>query len=315
MSSFAAFLRSSAPLPQRVLVHGEPGVGKSTLAIRAAAAPALLIECYPESVGAGLEATLRASGGDATQRPRCLTDLLQLLQAIIGAQIPHRALILDGLSHLKGWVEEVVLASQAPDKNGQKARTIEEVGGGYGKGDRATEPHWRHLLSMLEQVRAKGLQVWLVGHTSRVKVKAPEQAIDYEAAGPVPLAPISELLTGWSDLALFLRYERTAYLKDGAGRAGAPQGRGKLAETGPRVIQTQADGAWFAKNRHGMPSQLPLEEGPEGDPAGGELVALYLEADEIIATQGGKQVEARRARVASSPHQTMREVLKQMKGA
>ncbi len=305
--SLASLIRQSAPLPLRVLIHGDPGVGKSTLA--AALAPkALLLPL--EKVGAHVESAVAAQGGAILQPVADWPALCAALQTLCALPVedvrPYRSLVLDGVNHVERWIWDALVASQPADSKGRKPTTVEEVGGGYGKGYTAAVDWWRRLLGLLEAVQAKhDLQLWLVSHSARAKIKNPSGE-DYEIEQPALHVSASGLLVGWADTVLFATYERTTYQRDPS--AGS-KGRGRLAEVGPRVLRTASTGPWAAKSRQSMPPTLCLETPDPDHPewvSGAPLVALYLRCDALLARLAPRglaqdQAEVRRAIAAADP--------------
>lgn len=244
----ASLAAPDAPQPDRLLVHGEAGVGKSTFAAQAPKAVLLPLE----KVGSHVQRDVRDRGGLVLRQVATLQALHEALEQVAAEGAAYSALILDGINFAERWIWDLLVTAEPPSKSGRKATSIEEVGGGYGKGYTAAIDHWRQILWRLEQVQERaGLRVILVGHTDRRKVK---NAVgdDYEVMALAVHPSAGELIQRWTDSTLYAEWEKVI------GQSASDE-RGKLFATRNRIVHCQANGAWQAKDRHGRPPVLPLD--------------------------------------------------------
>lgn len=224
--------RGRIEAPPRVLLVGTPGVGKSTFA---AAAPSPIF--LPAEEGTNHLDVARFP------RPESWADVLDAVETLTVEPHDHRTLVVDTLDAIEPLVfAEVCREAGKP--------TIEEVGGGFGKGYTAALDKWRTLLSAFERLRAqRQMTVIMLAHTVIKSFKNPEGS-DYDRYIPKLNEKAAGLLDEWVDAHLFARHETYAV---GEGKAKA-----KGISTGARVLRTQRTAAFNAKNRYDLPDTMPL---------------------------------------------------------
>lgn len=215
----------------RVVVHGVEKIGKSTWA---AGAPAPIFLPLDDGVG----------DIDAPKFPNCetLDEALAAVRALTDEKHAYQTLIVDPINWLEPKIWEVVCR-----KNGWK--DIEAAG--YGKGYVAAVDEWRVLLVALDRLRAKGVNVILIGHTVLAKI-GNAQGEDYERNGLAMHKSAAGLFYGWADAVLYAEHEIGAKKDKGATKA-------KAFDTGVRFFRTAPNAAYFAGNRFSLPDPLPLE--------------------------------------------------------
>lgn len=230
--SLAAITRGKIKRPRRIVVFGPDGVGKTTFAFNA-----------PKPVFIGAE-----QGTDSFDVPRfppiyAWQEVLEAVRVLREGTHDYETMVLDTLD----WAEPLIwrLVCQAAG-----VATIEEVGGGYGKGYSAALDHWRVFIRALEQLQAeKGMHVVLLGHSFIKKFSNP-QGDDYDRYIMQLNEKAAGLLRQWANGVYFANYETFA-VADKAKRV-----RG--VATGARLLYTQRTAAYDAKDRYGLPEQLPL---------------------------------------------------------
>lgn len=228
--TLAAVTRGRVKRPKRVLVYGTEGVGKSTFA-------------------AGADAPIFLGAEDGTSEldvarlpePKSWQDILDGIEVLRAEPHEYRTLAIDSLD----WAEPLCWEHVC---KAAKVQAIEDFG--YGKGYVAALDAWRVFVAALDRLRAeRGLDIVLIAHAHVRPFKDPasegydrwELKLHSKAAG---------LLKEWSDAVLFAKDEEFV-AKDKSGRT---RGVGE----GVRIIHTQRRPAWDAKNRYGLPEQLPL---------------------------------------------------------
>jgi len=211
--------------PQRVLLYGPGGIGKSTLASMAPGAVFLDIEGgtgeldIPRVEGIGNFADLRA----------CLQST---------ALDAYQTIILDSATKAEEWAVAHVLGHVKHEK-GHRVDSLE--GYGFGKGYAHLYDAFLLLLADLDSQVRRGRNVVLIAHECIVDAPNPfgDDFIRYEPHLQNPKSgknSIRNRVVQWADHVLFLGYDVLA--EDGKGRGG-----------GTRTIYTSELPSHIAKSR------------------------------------------------------------------
>jgi hypothetical protein len=217
--------------PIRVLAYGTEGVGKSTFA---ADAPAPVFLCSEDGT-AQLDVV-------RFPEPTCWADVFDAVDSLLAGGHDRQTLVLDTLD----WMEPICWAHVC-ERN--KWKSIEDPG--FGKGYVPATDEWRKLLARLDELRAKaGMNIVLLAHANVRLFNNPEGEnfdryelkLQKSAAG---------LVKEWVDDVLFMSFEEFAV-------KGASARQAKGISEGARIIRTERRAAFDAKNRHGLPFQMPL---------------------------------------------------------
>lgn len=258
--------------PDRILVVGTEGVGKTTFG---ASAPASVFICSEDGIPKDLRKTLKRFPA-----PESSDDVLAAIRSLLDGEHPYRTLVIDTVD----WLEPIVWGSVCrrnkwTDADGNP--DIEKPG--YGKGYIAATEEWRRILAALDLLRnRRGMEIILLAHAA-IKVFQNPAGADYSRYECKLNKGAAALLKEWCDVNLFAVHEEFVTESD-------PEKRGKGVSTGKRVLKTERCAAWDAKNRHGLPPELPLDyeeyaaARDEGAPADPET--LRAEAIELIARAG-----------------------------
>ena len=269
--TLASIVRTGRSDPMRILVHGVEKVGKTTFG---ASAPSPIFICPEDGIPPCLGAVPHYP---APEDGWTWQDVHDAIRALTTGQHDFKTLIIDTVD----WLEPILWRDVC-----EKARvdTLEEVGGGYGKGYTAAVDGWRCFLADMEQLRrARGMHIVLLAHSWIKMFKDPESEgwdryvlkINDKAAG---------VLKEWVDAVLFAKYEESAN-KD------ARTKRVRGISSGERVLLTTRAAAYDAGNRYNLPDRLPLDwaafdeatkAGRPADPA--ELRAAISESLSTLAS-------------------------------
>ena len=201
--------------------------------------------------------------------PRAFADVLECVRVLTEDEHDYKTLVIDTLD----WIEPLVWRALC-DRNGWD--NIESPG--FGKGYNLSVDVWRELVVALENLQAKrGMDVILLAHT-QIKTFSNPAGNDYSRYEIKLHRLASALWREWTKANLFAIHEE--YTKKEKGET-----KVKAVSTGMRVIHTQRTAAWDAKNRYGLPEELPLsyaeyaaarDAGQPGDPAKLETEARSL---------------------------------------
>lgn len=227
--------------PYRILLYSPEGVGKTSFA---ANAPAPIFIGTED--GSGFVDVARFP------RPQVWGDILENVRALQTEAHEYKTLVIDTLDWAEPLCWAKVVAEAIPTKDGKRAESIEEVGGGYGKGYQAAIDVWRQLISEIERLQAtKGMHVILLAHSVLKMYRNPEGE-DFDRYTMKFNEKASGLFREWCDELLFANFETFTKEKNKRIRG---------VSSGTRVIYTTRRASFDAKTRRSLPDQLPLDWG------------------------------------------------------
>ena len=219
--------------PPRIMIYGSEGVGKSTFAALA-----------PNPVFVQTEDGLSEIDCSKFPLAKSFDDVVLQLQAVRDEQHDYGTVVIDSLD----WLERLVWDRVCADYG---VKSIEKADGGYGKGYVHALTYWRQIVSLLNDIRArKGMAVILIAHAAVERFEDPEHAA-YDRYTPRLHKKACSLVCEWVDAVLFA--SRRMRVDSTTGKA-APVG----ADGGERILRTNGSPACIAKNRFGLPTELPL---------------------------------------------------------
>ena len=233
MSLIGSITKGREQQPPRIMIYGSEGVGKSTFASLA-----------PNPVFVQTEDGLSEIDTSKFPLARTFEDVVMQLQAVRDEQHEYGTLVIDSVD----WLERLVWDRVCADYG---VKSIEKADGGYGKGYVHALTYWRQIVSILNDIRSKrGMAVILIAHASVERFEDPEHAA-YDRYTPRIHKKACSLICEWVDAVLFA--SRRLRVDSTTGKA-APVG----ADGGERILRTNGSPACIAKNRFGLPTELPL---------------------------------------------------------
>lgn len=243
--------------PPKIMLYGQPGWGKSTLA---ASTPGAIV----------IQSEEGTNQLNATRFPpemsRDFAGVKACLQELIDDPHGHKAVVLDTLD----GIQSMIFADVCKEA---KKSSIVDIG--YGKGYDYAVDKWLELQSLLERVRAKrNMAIVLVAHSMVKGFKNPEGP-DFDRYIPELHEKGWALFFKWCDAVIFCQFE-TLTLGD------KPEEKGKAVNlpTPTRWLRTAKRMAWEAKNRYGMPESFKCELD-----RGWSIISDYLEAPKRIRAE------------------------------
>ena len=223
------------PVAKRIVFYGAEGIGKSTLAS----------QC-PDPLFVDTEGSTTHMDVKRFEAPSSWQMLLDQVQYVIDNPTVCRTLVIDTAD----WAEQLEINDLCRKKGWDGLE-----GAGYGKGYQYSAEEFGKLLNKLTEVVNKGVNVVITAHATLRKVELPEELGAYDHWEMKTSKKVAPMIKEWADVVLFLNYHVNVINTDGKG---AVKGKNK-AQGGRRVIHTTHTPFWDAKNRFGMPDELPLE--------------------------------------------------------
>jgi hypothetical protein len=225
-----AVSRGRISRPQKAVIYGPEGVGKSTFA-----------SLTPDPV------FLDTEGGthhlDVTRLDAAATwdEITASVAQLAKADHPFKTLVIDTADWLEKRLSEHLCRKANKD-------SIEDFG--YGKGWVQLTEEFARFLNSLDALLARGMNVVFLAHATVKKFEAPDQAGSYDRFELKLSKQTAPLLKEWADLVLFANYVTKIAEKD----------NGKVRGVGgkERVLFATHTAAYDAKNRHGLPDKLPF---------------------------------------------------------
>ena len=223
------------------VAYGRPGVGKSSLG---AAIPGRVFLVDDKELG--IE-TLKANGLVAKDIPVLppvskWQDALDILKQLASAKHDYKALVIDALGGFERMCHEYVVAERFRGEWGEKGFS------GFQRGYEVSLPEWRLFLNHLDDCRANGMSIMMLGHSIVKPYKNPD-GDDYDTYTPDVHWKTWNLTHRWADMVLFLNYH-VEISQDG----GRSKGRGGQE----RIMYTEHHAAYEAKNRCALPTEIEM---------------------------------------------------------
>jgi len=261
--------------PVRAIIYGTEGVGKSTFA-----------SCAPNPIFICAESGTHHLDVDRFTLPEdlCWQDVLDAVDVLItDKEHIYQTLVIDTLDWLEPIVWDNVIANGTDGKGG-KPKSIEDVGGGYGKGYQAAVEQWRVLISKLERLQTtRRMHVVLVAH-AHIKVFSNPEGENFDRYEMKMNQKAAGKFKEWVDDVLFATYDESFVLRKGEKKAKGTDAKGA------RIIRTERRAAFDAKTRHSLPFRIPMnwDEYFEARGAGRseELDRMIADARGLAATLG-----------------------------
>lgn len=228
-------------LPDKIVLYGVEGVGKTSWA---AQAPAPVFLCAEDGIR-NMEATklLSPTGGDL----RLWSDVMGALEELLTEAHDFKTLVIDTADWLEPIIKNDVIASHF--------EASEAKFDAFGRGYSVALTYWRKLLDTLDMLREKRrMEIIVLAHAQLKAEESPSLGIEVKRfnmkiRGSDKCDP-SAMIREWCDSLLFATFEEMKR-KDDAGKV-------KGNPTGRRVLKTQHAMMWRAKTRWKIPAEIPL---------------------------------------------------------
>lgn len=214
----------------RFVFYGAEGIGKSTLASK-----------LPGVVFIDTEGSTEHMTVCRYPRPKSWDALLDMVDD--AARLNIGTLVIDTADWAERLCTEALCAAR-----GWKG--IEDAG--YGKGYIYQAESFGKLLDKLTEISEKGINVGFCAHAQLRKIEAPEETGAYDHWEMKLTKKIGPMVKEWADLLIFMNYKILVL------KGATPMEKNHVAG-GKRVMYTTHHPVWDAKNRFGLPEELPLD--------------------------------------------------------
>lgn len=219
---------------QRVVIYGTEGIGKSTLAAQ-----------FPNPLFIDTEGSTSNMDVKRLDKPTSWTMLMNQIAFVKANLDKFDTLVIDTID----WAESLAIESVC-SMHGK--RGIEDFG--YGNGYTYVREEMGRLLDKLQELVDIGINVVLTAHSQLRKFEQPDEDGAYDRyelkLGKKTSSQTAPVVKEWCDLLLFCNYKTMVMTSES---------KKKKVKGGQRVMYTTHHPAWDAKNRHGLPDELPME--------------------------------------------------------
>ena len=218
---------------QKVVIYGPEGIGKSSFASQ-----------FPEPVFIDTEGSTDNMDVARLDKPTSWTMLVNEIAFIKANPTECKTLVVDTVD----WAEQLAVAHVC-SQHGKQG--IEDFG--WGKGYTYVQEEMGRFLNALSDLVDMGINVVLTAHAQIKKFEQPDEMGSYDRyelkLGQKTGSKTAPLVKEWADMVLFANYKTLVMTTD--------NGK-KKAQGGERVMYTNHRPAWDAKNRHGLPDEMPF---------------------------------------------------------
>ena len=228
---------------QKIVLYAPEGFGKSTFASKF---PAPL---FIDTEGSTKQLDVQRFDDDMSK----WENILEAAAFVAGGATDCRSLVIDTID----WAEQACINKLNKDHNTANILTLD-----YGKGSLFVVAEFKALMDKLDECIAHGINVVLLAHASMRKQELPEEmgAFDHWEM-KLQSKQVKAMVKEWADIVLFGNYKTFVVVDE--------KTKSKKAQGGKRVMYTEHHACWDAKNRHGLPAEVPFEfksiEGIFGD--------------------------------------------------
>lgn len=218
---------------QKVVIYAPEGYGKSTFASKAE--DPLFIDTE------GSTKMLDVARFDADMSD--WDNILDAAQYVIDHPDCCKTLVIDTVD----WAENACI-----HKLNERHKTANILTLDYGKGSQYVTAEFERLLTRLDYIVKKGINVIMTAHAAMRKQELPNEMGAFDRWElKLQSKQVKAMVKEWADLVLFGNY-KTYVVEDSKTKS-------KKAQGNKRVMYATHHPCWDAKNRHGLPDEMPFD--------------------------------------------------------
>lgn len=229
-------IRGKRPGAKKVVVYGPEGIGKSTFAAQ-----------FPEPLFIDTEGSTKDMDVARTPDPSSWAMLMDQVEYVRTHAGLCRTLVVDTID----WAEQMCVEHVCVKHQKDGLESF-----GYGTGYVYVKEEFGRFLNRLSDVVRTGANVVLTAHAQMRKFEQPDEMGAYDRwelkLGKKTTSQTSPLVKEWSDILLFANYKTYSVAVD-------DKGKKRKAQGGSRVMYTSHHPCWDAKNRYGLPEEMPFD--------------------------------------------------------
>ncbi len=227
--------KGRVPCAKKLLFYGPEGIGKSSIAAQ-----------FPNPVFIDTEGSTNHMDVARFETPSTWQMVLEEVQYVLDHPDTCQTLVIDTAD----WAERLEI-EELCKRHGWDGLEAP----GYGRGFQYSAEEFGKLLNKLTEVTQKGVNVVITAHAQLRKVELPEEMGAYDHWEMKTSKKVAPMIREWADAVFFLNYKTVIINVDGKGHT---KGKNK-AQGGRRVMHTNHTPFWDAKNRFGLPDEIPLD--------------------------------------------------------
>lgn len=228
-------IKGAVPTAKKIVLYGVEGIGKTTFASK-----------FPDPLFIDTEGGTKDFNVSRLPAPSSWKMLQSEISEVIQRPTICKTLIIDTVD----WAEKLAYSHVCASKHWD---SIEAPG--YGAGYRYAFEEMGKMLNLLSEVVNKGIHVLLNAHAAMRKFEQPDEMGSYDRwelkLQTSAKCNTASMVKEWADMVLFANYRTFAVAVDDKGKKFKAQG-------GERVMYTSHHPCWDAKNRYGLPEELPF---------------------------------------------------------
>lgn len=219
----------------KVVVFGPEGIGKSTFASK-----------FPNPLFIDTEDSTKKLDVRRFDRPSSWQMLIDQIKYVKSNPTICKTLIVDTAD----WAEKLCIANICASA---KVDGIE--GFGYGKGYTYVEEEMGRFLNLLSEIKDLGINVVLTAHATMRKFEQPDELGAYDRWEMKLSKKVAPFVKEWADTVLFANFKTFSVAVGGSEKNKKYKGQGG----NQRVMYTEHNACWDAKNRDNLDPELPFD--------------------------------------------------------